>query len=229
MPLVAGVVSSVQSTSIEVRDADTGAVVASATAEHPPVTGWSDGQDPEVWWHAFERCWSELGAPSVSALSVVAEHGVVVLDHDRRPVRPALVGSGSETEPDARWLRKQLPDGESSWVDAIGSAPTAGHTIAVLSWLHRSEPDTWGRLAHVVAPRDLFGLRLTGQLVTDPAAAAATGYWTPDAGYRWDLLSIVDRERDWTTVMPRVAAPGEVIGEWSGAPVVIGAAAGTDT
>jgi xylulokinase len=74
----------------------------------------------------------------------------------------------------------------------------------------------------VLAPHDLLVLRLTGNLVTDPVAASATGYWSPGTReYRADLLAIVDRDRDWTSVVPRVASPGEVVGEWRGASVVI--------
>jgi len=33
---------------------------------------------------------------------------------------------------------------------------------------------------------------------------------------------VVDRDRDWTSVVPRVAAPTEVVGEWRGIPVACG-------
>ena len=40
--------------------------------------------------------------------------------------------------------------------------------------------------------------------------------------YRWDVLSIIDKDRDWSTVMPRVAGATEVVGEWNGAKVACG-------
>jgi xylulokinase len=36
------------------------------------------------------------------------------------------------------------------------------------------------------------------------------------------VLAIIDRDRDWSHVVPRVAAPGEVVGEWNGARVAVG-------
>src|SRR4029077_6929493 len=46
--------------------------------------------------------------------------------------------------------------------------------------------------------------------------SAATGE------YRFDVLSIVDKDRDWSTVLPRVAGAGEVVGQWNGAKVACG-------
>ena len=66
-------------------------------------------------------------------------------------------------------------------------------------------------------------LRLTGELVTDRGDASGTGYWSPSSGeYRWDILSIIDKDRDWSTVLPRVAGAGEVVGQWNGAKVACG-------
>jgi sugar (pentulose or hexulose) kinase len=132
MTVAARVASSARSTTVELSDLGSGAVVRSASVDHPAITSWSDGVDPAAWWTGFERCWSELGDPQVGSLSVTAEHGVVVLDAGHDVVRPALVGVGADTEPDAGWLTKQLPDGAAAWVDAVGAAPTAAHTISVL-------------------------------------------------------------------------------------------------
>jgi xylulokinase len=101
--------------------------------------------------------------------------------------------------------------------------PVAAFTVAKLSWLHRSEADNWARLAHVVLPHDWMTYRLTGELVTDRGDASGTGYWSATTGdYRWDILSIIDKDLDWSAVVPRVASPAEVVGEWNGAKVACG-------
>ena len=48
--------------------------------------------------------------------------------------------------------------------------------------------------------------------------APATGRRLSGA-YRYDLLSLVDAGRDWTTVVPAVLGPGDAAGEWQGAVV----------
>jgi xylulokinase len=222
--LVAGVDSSTQSTKVEIRNVGSGAVVARGSAPHPHTTPPRSEQDPASWWTAFEAAWSAAGSPSVAAISVGGQqHGMVVLDDQRQVIRPAKLWNDTESAPDAGWLVKQLPGGAADWAAAVGSVPVAAFTATKLSWLHRTEPETWARLAHVVLPHDWMSLQLTGQLVTDRGDASGTGYWSPAAGeYRWDLLKIIDADRDWSSVVPRVAAAGEVVGEWNGARVACG-------
>ena len=222
--LVAGVDSSTQSTKVEVRDLDTGEVVARGSAPHPGTTPPRSEQDPQAWWAAFEIAWAAAGSPQVEAISVAGQqHGMVVLDADGQVVRPAKLWNDTETAPDAGWLIKQLPGGAADWAAAVGSVPVAAFTATKLSWLHRSEPDNWAKLAHVVLPHDWMTFRLCGQLLTDRGDASGTGYWSPSTGeYRWDLLSIIDNDLDWTTVVPRVAGAVEVVGEWNGAKVACG-------
>lgn len=224
MALVAGVDSSTGSTKVEIRDADTGTLVASGSAPHPATTPPKSEQDPAAWWGAFEAAWSQAGSPSVAAISVAGQqHGMVALDADGAVIRPAKLWNDTETAPDAGWLLKQLPGRAAEWAAACGSVPVAAFTIAKLSWLHRSEPDAWARLAHVVLPHDWLTYRLTGALVTDRGDASGTGYWSAAAGeYRWDLLAIVDKDRDWTGVVPRVLGPAEPAGTWQGAAVACG-------
>ena len=222
--LVAGIDSSTQSTKVEVRDIDTGTVVATGSAPHPPTTPPRSEQDPASWWQAFQQAWAAAGSPEVAAISVAGQqHGMVALDQERQVIRPAKLWNDTEPAADARWLWKQLPGGRADWADAVGSVPTAAFTIAKLSWLHRSEPEHWQRLAHVLLPHDWMTLQLSGELVTDRGDASGTGYWSPaSGGYRWDLLAVVDRNRDWRSVVPRVAGPREVVGHWQGAAVAPG-------
>lgn len=228
MALVAGVDASTQSTTVEIRDLDDGHVVARASAPHPTTTPPVSEQDPERWWEAFQQAWHAVGAPRVAAISVAGQqHGAVLLDAERRVLRPALLWNDTRAAPDAGWLRSQVPDDQ--WAAAVGSVPVAAFTISKLSWVHRSEPTIWEQVAHVLLPHDWITARLTGLLAsggtptTDRGDASGTGYWSPGSGeYRTDLLAVVDRTRDWTSALPRVAGPTEVVGECDGAAVAPG-------
>ncbi len=224
MPLVAGVDSSTQSTKVEVRDLDSGRVVARSSAPHPVTTPPVSEQEPATWWSAFEHAWAGTGAPTVSAISVAGQqHGMVVLDRDRQVVRPAKLWNDTESAPDAGWLCGQLEGGGAAWATAVGIVPVASFTITKLSWLHRKEPKAWERLAHVVLPHDWLTLQLTGELVTDRGDASGTGYWSPATSeYRFDLLGVVDGDRDWTSAVPRVLGPTEAAGKWGSAVVAAG-------
>ena len=163
MSLVAGVDSSTQSTKVEVRDLESGARRRPGRRRRTqPTTPPVSEQDPADWWSAFEHAWAGAGAPAVAAISVGGQqHGMVVLDADRRVVRPAKLWNDTETAPDAGWLCGQLEGGAAAWAAAVGSVPVASFTITKLSWLHRKEPEAWNRLAHVVLPHDWLTLRLT--------------------------------------------------------------------
>jgi xylulokinase len=228
VPFVAGVDSSTQSTKVQICDLDTGEVVASASAPHPTVTPPCSEQDPGSWWDAFERAWhtaiADLPAGSrVEAISVAGQqHGMVAIDTDGDPVHPAKLWNDTESAPDAGWLIKQLgsPD---AWADAVGSVPVAAFTATKLSWLHRSHPDAWERIAHVLLPHDYLTHRLTGAYTTDRGDASGTGYWSPSTGeYRWDILDIIDGDRDWSSVVPTVLDPLAVAGTWNDSAVAVG-------
>jgi len=226
--VVAGVDSSTQSTKVELRELESGRVVGRGGAPHPPTTPPRSEQDPLAWWVAFERAFEAALADArdavVVGISVAGQqHGMVTLDANGAVLRPAKLWNDTESAADAWWLGKQLAAGAAGWAAAVGSVPVAAFTITKLSWLHRTEPDAWSRLAHVLLPHDWLTYQMTGQMVTDRGDASGTGYWSPiTEEYRWDLLGIVDRDRDWSQTVPRVAAPTEVVGEWRGIPVACG-------
>ena len=98
---------------------------------------------------------------------------------------------------------QQLDD--EQWASACGSVPLAAFTIAKLSWLHRSEPDAWARLARVCLPHDWLTWKLSGEFVTDRGDASGTGYFSAAEGaYRADLLAIVEADVDWSARLPSV-------------------------
>jgi xylulokinase len=218
---VAGVDSSTTATKVEVRELETGRVVARGSAPHPPTQPPRSEQDPAAWWAAFETAWQQAGAPVVAAISVAGQqHGMVVLDDDRRVVRPAKLWNDTESAPDSAWLIDRLPGGRAAWADACGVVPVPSITITKLSWLHRTEPDAWRRLAHVLLPHDWLTFQLAGRLATDRGDASGTGYWSAATGtYRFDLLALVEADRDWSDVVPPVLGPDDAAGEWHGAVV----------
>jgi xylulokinase len=219
MPLVAGVDSSTSATKVELRDLDSGDVVGRGSSPHPPTQPPRSEQEPAAWWSAFESAWDQVGSPAVSAISVGGQqHGMVVLDASRNVVRPAKLWNDTESAADAAALIDRLPGGRQAWADACGVVPVASFTITKLAWLSHNEPEAFGRLAHVVLPHDWLTFQLTGSLTTDRGDASGTGYWSAASGrYQWDLLALVDAERDWSTAVPAVLSPLEAAGEWRGA------------
>ena len=212
MPLVAGIDSSTQSVKVVVRDAETGALVRTGRASHP------DGTEcpPQAWWEALTEASGGL-LDDVAAVSVAGQqHGMVALDADGEPVRPALLWNDTRSAPDAADLVAE-GGGPAAWARAVGSVPVASFTVTKLRWLARHEPDLAARADRVLLPHDWLTWRLAGrpdEPTTDRGDASGTGYWSPAAGeYRPDLLRLAFG-RD--LAVPRVAAPAEVVGELPG-------------
>jgi len=215
MALVAGVDSSTQSTTVELRDLDSGTVVAVARAPHPPTSPPCSEQDPEEWWRALIDAFAQLGdhVAGVTALSIAGQqHGLVILDHDDSPIRAAKLWNDTESAPQAEALVSDL--GAEAWAQACGSVPVASFTITKLAWLVQHEPEYVSRIARVMLPHDYLTYRLTGAHVTDRGDASGGGWFDASRGnYRDDLLALVGGRDDWSSLLPRVLAPCARAGE----------------
>ncbi len=137
------------------------------------------------------------GDATIAAIGVGGQqHGMVALDADDRSVHPAKLWNDTESAPDADWLIKQFGGGDAgraAWVAAVGSVPVASLTVTKLSWLHRSHPDAWARIAHIVLPHDYVTFKMTGRFTTDRGDASGTGYWSPATGaYVDEVLALID-------------------------------------
>ncbi len=89
MSLVAGVDSSTQSCTIVVCDVDSGEVVRTSRAPHPPGTE----VPAQAWLDAFQQAARDPGLlADVKAMAVGGQqHGMVALDEAGEPVRDALL------------------------------------------------------------------------------------------------------------------------------------------
>ncbi len=217
--LAAGVDSSTQSTKVELRDIDTGELVARASASHPPTSPPVSEQDPQAWWTALVECFAQLSSHSrdVVAISVAAQqHGLVLLDDHGVPLRPAKLWNDTTSAPQAERLVAEY--GAASWAQACGSVPVPSFTVTKLAWVVEHEPELVDRIAQIMLPHDYLTWRLTGRHVTDRGDASGTGWFDlRRAEYRIDLLEqagVADAGA-WLSRLPEVLAPDDATGELS--------------
>ena len=208
MALVAGIDSSTQSTKVELREVDTGSVVAVGRAAHPPADPPCSEQDPRAWWQALIEALSQCG-PQIREVAAVAvagqQHGLVVLDAGGEPLRPAKLWNDTTSALQAAELVERL--GAEVWAAACGSVPVASFTITKLAWLVKHELRAAERVARIALPHDYLTLRLTGEHVTDRGDASGTGWYDTATGrYRTDLLDLAgDRSgSEWVEMLPDV-------------------------
>ena len=133
------------------------------------------------------------------------QHGLVVLDGDGEPLRPAKLWNDTTSAPQAAALVERL--GPEAWAQACGSVPVASFTIAKLAWLVEHEPDVALRITRIALPHDYLTMQLTGRHVTDRGDASGTGWYDTAAGrYRADLLDLVGGRSgaEWMATLPEV-------------------------
>lgn len=212
---VAGIDSSTQATKVVLCRAGDGRVVARNSAPHPEGTECH----PNAWWNALCAAGDGL-LEHASAVGVAAQqHGLVALDSEGEPVRPALLWNDVRSAAQARELAKEL-GGPDVWARRTGSVPTASFTVAKLRWLAEHEPENAARVATALLPHDWLTWLLGGrrEATTDRGDASGTGYWSPRDG-QW-LPDIARGALGHEIALPRVAAPAEAVGETASGAVV---------
>lgn len=238
--VVIGVDSSTQSTKAAFVDTASGRLLAVGRAPHV-VTGENGAResDPEVWWQALRDAVaaglkeSGAAAADIAGIAVAGQqHGLVVLDGEGRPLRPALLWNDTRSAPQAAALTAAL-GGPDAWTARTGSVPVAAMTASKWQWLRENEPETAAAAAAIRLPHDFLTERLSGRAVTDPGDASGTCWYSTATGaYDPELLALLGLD---AALLPEVAASGgdragsltQAAAEALGLPAGIAVAAGT--
>jgi xylulokinase len=200
-----------------------GGVVARAERDYrlsTPRPGWAE-QDPEDWWRASEAALAEVGAERALGIGLSGQmHGLVVLDSAGSVLRPAILWNDQRTGPECAEIEERI--GFARLVELTGNRALTGFTAPKLLWLRRHEPEVFGRIAHVLLPKDYVRFRLTGERSTDVADASGTLLF--DVQHRrWsdEVLAALELPAEW---LPRALESAEPAAQTvEGVPVAAGA------
>jgi xylulokinase len=131
--------------------------------------GWAE-QDPNEWWRLIQLGIPQLIAQSgihgdeVAAIGITYQmHGLVCVDEQLQPVRPAIIWCDS----------RAVPYGNEAF-DAIGKESALKHllnspgnfTAAKLAWVKHHEPEIYAKIFKIMLPGDFIALKLTGEFST---------------------------------------------------------------
>jgi sugar (pentulose or hexulose) kinase len=211
-------------TKVALVDADSGRVLAVASAPTPEPAYLA-----EVLRRLLRLVLDGAPAPGAVGIASMAETGVP-LDASGAPLGGWLRWDGHRARAEADELARRL--GWAELVAATGVRPSAKVPLATWAWLRARRPDTWSAMARWAGAADLAGYLLTGRLATDHTLAGRTmayrlpapGDAVPD-GFDAALLAEVGlRPEQLPDVVPggvsgRVADP--MFGLRPGTPVVI--------
>jgi xylulokinase len=179
-----------------------------------PRGGWAD-QDPACWERGIAQAVRELrrrsgiGPAEVAMLSLACQvDGLVALDDDLRPLRPAIIWLDRRATRQSGRLSEAA--GEDDLIARTGLNPDASHTAPKAMWLRDEEPEHY-RAARWLAPvgGHLTGW-LTGEVVQDPANASCTLLYDLRSG-DWDLELVELAGLD-AAKLPPIRPAVEVIG-----------------
>ena len=198
---------------------ETGAILTSHTEEYPlaiPQPGWAE-QDPLDWWNAAQTCIrrvldaSGVPADSVRALSLSGQmHGLVALDADDRPIRPAILWCDQRTGPQCEQVVDAV-GGPDALLGMTNNAMLTGYTGGKLLWMREHEPESFARMRVFLNPKDYILFKLTGEKSTEVSDASGTGLFDV-ANRRWHdgLIAALGLDRG---LFPHCVESGEVAGK----------------
>ena len=204
MSLALGIDVSTTATKAVLQDAE-GTVKAVGSSEYryeTPHPLWSE-QDPALWWEAtgvaIRTALEEAGADgaAVEAVGLTGQmHGLVALDARDEVLRPAILWNDQRTQAECDLIRELV--GRERLIATTGNDALTGFTAPKLLWLRRHEPEVWGSIAHVLLPKDLVRLRLTGEHAMDKADGSGTILFDLAArDWSAEIVDVLGIERRW--------------------------------
>ncbi len=167
-------------------NAETGKTVASdfypkTEAEIIAVKpGWAE-QHPQQWWdclkHATESilATAKVNPADIKAIGISYQmHGLVLVDKDRQPLRPAIIWCDSRGVPYGEKAFSEL--GEEKCLSHILNSP-GNFTATKLAWVKENEPEIFEKIDKIMLPGDYIAMRLTDRVCTTVSGLSEMMLW----------------------------------------------------
>src|ERR687895_2897650 len=148
-----------------------GKVLATATADHTPITpkpDWSE-QKPEEWWDATCAATkavmrkAKLKPADVGGIGLSGQmHGSVFLGDGPKALRPALLWNDQRTQKQCAEIESKA-GGREALIDLVANPALTGFTAPKILWVRQHEPKTYAKVKHILLPKDYIRFRLTGE------------------------------------------------------------------
>ncbi len=178
-------------------NAETGKTVASdfypkTEAEIIAVkAGWAE-QRPQQWWDCLKHATASIMASSgidpkeIKAIGISYQmHGLVLVDKDKQPLRPAIIWCDSRGVPYGEKAFGAL--GEEKCLSHILNSP-GNFTATKLAWVKENEPELFEKIYKIMLPGDYVAMRLTDRICTTVSGLSEMMLWDFKEGKVADLL-----------------------------------------
>lgn len=176
------------SSSIKVSLLDIKKGVSAGTATYPeqelmissPFKDWAE-QDPEMWWDCFLKAYYQLVKKSgierkqIACIGISYQmHGLVTVDKNLQPVRPAIIWCDSRAIAIGDKANKAL--GYTFCQQHLLNSP-GNFTASKLRWMKENEPENYKKIYKVMLPGDYFALKLSGECTTTASGLSEGVFW----------------------------------------------------
>ncbi len=178
-----GIDSGTQSTKAIILDAETGAVIASASAPYDLIEGLPTGhkeQHPSEWIAAVRSTINtalsnaNIDRSRVKGIGVSGQqHGFVPLDENDEVIRPAKLWCDTATMAECDEIINKI-GGLAQTIEAVGNGVPAGFTASKILWLKNHEPENYAKLKSILLPHDYLNFWLTGNKTMEFGDASGT-------------------------------------------------------
>lgn len=142
--------------------------------------GWAE-QRPQQWWECLKEATasvmaqSKIDARDIKAIGISYQmHGLVMLDKDMQPLRPAIIWCDSRGVPYGEKAFDEL--GEDTCLRHLLNSP-GNFTATKLAWVKENEPEIFERIHKIMLPGDYAALRLTGRACTTISGLSEMMLW----------------------------------------------------
>ena len=142
--------------------------------------GWAE-QEPDSWWQYAKQSLQKImqeahvKGEEIAAIGISYQmHGLVCVDKDQKPLRPAIIWCDSRAVPYGERAFRDL--GADQCLSHLLNSP-GNFTAAKLAWVKENEPDIFNRIYKVMLPGDYLAMRLSGTLNTTVSGLSEGMFW----------------------------------------------------
>jgi xylulokinase len=201
-------------------EAASGKIIASAVspktemtirAEHP---GWAE-QHPEAWWKHVKSATAEIRKKArrkfgeVKAIGISYQmHGLVLVDRNRKPLRPAIIWCDSRAVGIGEQAFSALTPRKC--LRRLLNSP-GNFTASKLKWVMAHEPEVYARIHKFMLPGDYLAMRMTGEIQTTPSGLSEGVLWDYPRGAVAEM--VLDFYRISGELIPPIVEPFSIQGD----------------
>ena len=167
-------------------NADSGKCVSSAffPEKEAPIkavkAGWAE-QEPDSWWQYAKQALQKIMAEAnvkgeeIAAIGISYQmHGLVCVDKELKPLRPAIIWCDSRAVPYGERAFNEL--GADKCLSHLLNSP-GNFTAAKLAWVKENEPDIYNNIYKIMLPGDYIAMRLSGVANTTVSGLSEGMFW----------------------------------------------------